>query len=80
MNYHQDEFTAQYNRDKVREDFNQIRVEKQLAKSRVRKPSLYIRTMHSLSSWMISTGKELHKRYELPTTHSHQSTSSSLAH
>lgn len=79
MNYHQDELTAQYNRDKVREDFNQIKIEKRINRARMQKPNLYTRTMHNFSSWMISTGKELHKRYELPTAHSHQSPTSSFA-
>jgi len=79
MNYYQDELTAKYNRNKVREDFNQIHIETYIAQSRVRKPSLYTRTMHSFSSWMISTGKELHERYELPAAHCHHSPTSSFA-
>lgn len=77
MNYRQDELTAQYNRQRVREDAAQIRLEKQTG---VYRTSLFTRIMHSISTWMISTGKKLHKRYDLPVTHSHRSQSRSFAH
>lgn len=79
MNYHQDELTAKYNRERVREVFDQIHLEKAANRSNVNSPSLFTRTMHNFSIWMISTGKEMHERYELPAAHCHQSTSSSFA-
>ena len=79
MNYYQDELTAQYNRQRIREDFDQIHLEKHAAKVRVRRASLFTQAMHSFSTWMISAGKELHERYELPTAHSHGSRSGYFA-
>jgi len=79
MNYHQDELTAQYNRQRIREDFNQIRLEQFTTRSRVYRPGLFTRTMHSFSIWMISTGKALHNRYEVPSMHCNQTPSSAFA-
>ena len=79
MNYHQDELTAKYNRQRVREDANLIRLEAHAAQAK-HGASLFTRTMHHISMWMISTGKKLHKRYDLPVAHSHRSPSRSFAH
>ncbi|HSM71005.1 MAG TPA: hypothetical protein VK851_05640 [Anaerolineales bacterium] len=79
MNYYQDELTAQYNREKVREDFSLIHIEQHAAKARVYHPGVFTRIMHSFSIWMISTGKNLHNRYEIPSMHCNQTPSSSLA-
>ena len=79
MNYYQDELTAQYNRQRIQEDFDQIRLEQNILKARVRRPGIFKRIMHSLSTWMISAGRELHERYELPTAHSHGTRSESFA-
>jgi len=76
MNYYQDELTAQYNRQRVREEFELIRIEQHLARSRAHRTSLFTRTMHSFASWMISTGKELHRRYEISAPHHHRPSSS----
>ncbi|HSM71006.1 MAG TPA: hypothetical protein VK851_05645 [Anaerolineales bacterium] len=80
MNYYQDELTAQYNRQRIQEDFDQIRLEQRSAKARVHRPGLFTRTMHSFSTWMISAGRELHERYELPIEHSHGTRSGFFAH
>lgn len=79
MNYHQEELTAQYNRQRVREDANLIRLEN-AAQAKAHRTSLFTMTMHHISMWMISTGKNLHKRYDLPVTHSHRPPSESFAH
>jgi hypothetical protein len=80
MNHHQDELTAQYNRQRIREDFDQIRLEQHAARARVRRQGLFTQTMHSLSTWMISAGRKLHERYELPAPHSHRTRPGSFAH
>jgi hypothetical protein len=67
MNYHQDELTANYNRERVREVFNQIHLEHKMANLSTHRPSLFTMTMHSFAVWMISTGKELNERYEIPS-------------
>jgi len=79
MNYYQDELTAKYNRQRVREEFERIHLEDQIVRLRENRPSLFSRTMHNLASWMISTGEELHERYEIPTEHCHQTPSGSFA-
>jgi len=66
MNNYQDELTASHNRERVREDFRQIHLEEKMVKSNAIYPSLFTRTMHNFAVWMISTGKELHGRYEIP--------------
>ena len=72
MNFYQDELTAQYNRQRVREEFELIRIEQHSVHSRAHRISLFTRTMHSFAGWMISTGKELHDHYEVPTSHHHK--------
>ena len=72
MNFYQDELTAQYNRQRVKEEFEQIRLD-------VHKPNIFTHIMHSVAGWMIKTGKELHTRYEIPTPHHHTAPSSSFA-
>jgi len=67
MNYHQEELTATYNRERVREVFNQIHLEQNMANLITHRPSLFTMTMHSFAVWMISTGKELNERYEIPS-------------
>ena len=79
MNYYQDELTAKYNREKIREDFGLIHIEQHAAKAHVYRPGLFTWTMHSFSIWMISTGKTLHNRYEIPSMHCGQTPSNSLA-
>ncbi|HLO33813.1 MAG TPA: hypothetical protein VK249_31990 [Anaerolineales bacterium] len=74
MNNWQDEFTAEYDRQRIRSEVEQIRLETQALKSRVYRPRFFERTMFSFANWMISTGKHLRKRYEVPSVncaHSH---------
>jgi len=79
MNFYQDELTAQYNRQRVKEEFDQIHLERFTPNSRMYRPSFFTRVMHGVASWMISTGKELHDRYEIPAAHRHHTPSSSFA-
>jgi hypothetical protein len=80
MNYFQDEQTAEYNRQKIAEAFHQIRLEQLALKSRVYQPGRFERMMFNFANWMISTGKQLRKRYEIPTANSHQTQSKRFAH
>ncbi|HEU0294977.1 MAG TPA: hypothetical protein VFR47_19700 [Anaerolineales bacterium] len=66
MNYFQDEQTAAYNRQRIAEAFHQIRLEELALKSRVYQPGRFERMMFNFANWMISTGKQLRKRYEIP--------------
>jgi hypothetical protein len=61
------EFMAEYNRQRISEEMEQIRLEKLALRSRVYRPGLFERTMFNLANWMISAGGQLRKRYEIPT-------------
>ena len=79
MNFYQDELTAQYNRQRVQEELEQIRLERLSVNSTVHKPSRFERTMLIFANWMISTGKQLHKRYHVPSVNCTQNPTNSFA-
>jgi hypothetical protein len=79
MNHWQTEKMAEFHRQDILNDIEQIRLANLATQSRVYRPGLFTRTMHSFAVWMITTGKELHNRYEIPTAHSHQKASNSFA-
>ena len=79
MNHLHDEIMAEFRRQELLAEKEQIRLEQLAAKSRVYHPGIFTCTMHGFAGWMISTGKELHERYEIPTAHSHRKQSGSLA-
>ena len=60
------EFMAEYNRQRIMEEMEQIRLEKLALRSRDYRPSLFGRTMFKFANWMITTGGQLRKRYEIP--------------
>ena len=66
MNIWQNELLVDYHRQDIVQDMEQIRLEKIALKSRVYHPGLFERTMFHLANWMISTGKRLRERYEVP--------------
>jgi hypothetical protein len=66
MNNWHDEYSAEYQRQQITEEIEQIRLEKIALEARVYRPRLFARTMFSFANWMISTGKTLRKRYEIP--------------
>ena len=80
MNYWQHEKTAEYNRQRILDEVNQMRLEKAALKSRVYRPGLFERTMFNVANWMISTGKHLRKRYEVPSANCNKTPSGSFAH
>lgn len=70
------EFTAEYHRERILEEVEQIRLEKLAEKSRRGRPKAFGRFLLHIGDWMISIGKQLHQRYEVsgdqgisPTTH-----------
>ncbi len=73
MNNWHTEFMAEYDRQQILEEAEQIRLEKLATRSRVYRPGLFERTMFNFANWMISTGKQLRKRYEVPAVHCSQS-------
>ncbi len=80
MNHWNDEFMAEYHRQEILDEVEQIRLEKMAVKSRVYRPGLFERTMFNFANWMISTGKHLRKRYEVPAVDCSKSRTGSFAH
>ncbi len=82
MNHWQNEFMAEYRRQELLNEADQIRLEKAgiQVESRVYRPRFFERTMYSFANWMISTGKQLRKRYEVPATNCNHSPTGSYAH
>jgi hypothetical protein len=80
MNHWNDEFMAEYHRQEILNEVEQIRLEKLAVKFRVYRPGLFERTMFNFANWMISTGKQLRKRYEIPTVDCSNSRTGSFAH
>jgi hypothetical protein len=63
MNNWQNEYMAEYERQRIWEEIEQIRLEKLALRSRAYRPGIFARTMFNFANWMISTGKQLRKRY-----------------
>jgi len=80
MNHWQHEFLAEYHHQRIQEELKQIRLERTVtASSRVYRPRLFERTMFKFANWMISTGKHLRKRYEVPAVNCDHPSTGSLA-
>ena len=80
MNHWNDEFMAEYHRQEILSEIEQIHLEKIAVSSRVYRPGLFERTMINFANWMISTGKQLRKRYEIPAVDCSKSRTGSFAH
>ena len=79
MNNWNNEYMAEYHRQEILDQMDQIRLEKLAVRSRVYRPGLFERTMFNFANWMISKGKQLRKRYEIPTVDCSKSPTSSFA-
>ena len=66
MNNWHNEFMAEYHRQDILNEVDRIHLETLALKSRVYRPGFFARSMFSFANWMISTGKQLRKRYEVP--------------
>lgn len=66
MNHWHNEFMAEYHRQDILDEVQHIHLEKLALRSRVYRPGLFERSMYNFANWMISTGKQLRKRYEVP--------------
>ena len=80
MNNWHDEFMAEYHRKEILDEVEQIRLEGLVVKSGVYRPGLFERIMFSFANWMISTGKQLRKRYEGPAVNCNNPPTGSFAH
>ena len=79
MNNWQNEYMAEYERQRIWEEVEQIRLEKLALRSRAYRPGMFERTMFNFANWMISTGKQLRKRYEVPSVNCSKSATGSFA-
>lgn len=80
MNTWNYEKTAEYNREQILAEVKLIHIERMTLQSRVYRPGLFARTMFNFANWMITTGKQLRKRYEVPTVNCSKSPTGSFAH
>ena len=80
MNNWNNEYMAEYHRQDILDEVEKIRLEKLAVTSRVYRPGLFERTMFNFANWMISTGKQLRKRYEIPAVDCSKSRTGSFAH
>ena len=70
---------AEYRRRELIKEADQIRREKLGVTSRVYHPSLFTRTMYNFGNWMIARGKQIRKRYEIPSAACGKSPTGSFA-
>ncbi len=82
MNHWQNEFMAEYRRQEILDEAEQIRLERAGIQIQldVYQPSFFERTMFNFANWMISAGKQLRQRYEIPTTNCNHTSTGSYAH
>jgi len=80
MNQYQDEFTAEYERQRIQSEIKQIRLEQLALKSRPYRPGRFTRMMFNFANWMIATGKQLRTRYEIPVANCSNSRTKGFAH
>ena len=76
MNNWNNEYMAEVHRQQILIEAEQIRLEKIAIQSRVYQPRFFERTMFRFANWMIATGKQLRKRYEIPGAPCSKSTTS----
>ena len=79
MNNCHNEYMAEYHHRDLLKQSEQIKLANLAAKSRVYRPNLFTRAMFNFANWMITTGKQLRKRYEIPTVKCNNSPKGSFA-
>ncbi len=75
MNNWQTEFMAEYHRQQILMDAEEIHLQKIAAR-----PSLFEKTMFNFANWMITTGKQMRKRYEIAAVQCSHTPTGSFAH
>ena len=80
MNNWHDDFMAEYHRRDILQQAEHIRLETLAIKSHVYRPRLFQRSMFHFANWMISAGKQLRKRYEIPAVDCSKTRTESFAH
>jgi len=80
MNHWQNEYMAEVRRQEILGEAEQIRLEKAGMQARVYRPRFFQRSMFNFANWMIATGKQLRKRYEVPAVNCNHTSTESFAH
>lgn len=65
MNSWPNELMAESHRQRILQEVEQIRLEEIAQNAGREHPGLFERMVFSAANWMISTGKQLHKHYEI---------------
>ena len=63
MNNWQNEYMAEYHRQDLLAEVEQIRLEKIVREAQIRCPNQFERTIVAFANWMISKGRQLRKQY-----------------
>jgi hypothetical protein len=79
QNEHLNEYLVEYHHRDLLAEAKQARLANKIIRSNVYHPSLFERTMFNFANWMISTGKGLRKRYEIPSVNCSQHPTNSFA-
>lgn len=79
MNNWNNEYMAEYHRQDLIREADQVLLEKLGLSSRVYRPSLFTRVMFNFGNWMVVKGKQLRKRHEIPSAACGNAPSSSFA-
>jgi hypothetical protein len=66
MNNWLNEYMAEQHRQDILKQSKEIRLGKTANNSRTQHLNLFERTMYNFANWMITTGKQIRKRYEIP--------------
>jgi hypothetical protein len=67
MNNWHTEFMAEFERQHILEEAEEVRLENLATRFRAYRPGLFERTMFHFANWMIATGNQLRNRYEVPS-------------
>ncbi len=65
MNSWPNELMAEYHRRRILQEAEQIRLEKLVQNACRDRPRFFERIMFNVANWMIYTGKQLHKHFEI---------------
>lgn len=80
MNHWHTEAMAELERQGIEREMRHIRLEELATAARIHRPGWFERGMFGFANWMIVTGKQLRRRYEVPVTGCSQVQTKSLAH
>jgi hypothetical protein len=80
MNPWQIDLMAEHQRRQILEAKEQIRLEDLARRARGYRPGIFERSMFNFANWMIATGKQLRKRYEIPAVNCSHTSTESYAH